>query len=116
VKVSGEDYKQYYNPDTMMDVNFDLTLDMDANSAVMREANNDMLWQLMLNKYIDLPTMLDCGYWSNTARLKKRYEEYQQRMMEQAAQTGVMPAGNGGATHLQQGKENTPQPVVGGVS
>lgn len=116
VKVSGEDYKQYYNPDTMMDVNFDLTLDMDANSAVMREANNDMLWQLMLNKYIDLPTMLDCGYWSNTARLKKRYEEYQQRMMEQAAQTGIMPSGDGGATHLQQGRENTPQPVVGGVS
>jgi len=117
VKVSGEDFKQYYNPETMMDVNFDLTLDMDANSAVMRETNNDMLWQLMLNNKIDLPTMLDCGYWTNTARLKKRYEEYQQRMLEQTAQTGVMPqAATGGATHLQQGRGDGPQPVIGGVN
>lgn len=118
VKVSGEDVKQYYNPETMMDVNFDLTLDMDPNSAVMREANNDMLWQLMLNNKIDLPTMLDCGYWTNTARLKKRYEEYQERMLEQAAQTGVMPQGGGGgeARHLQNGNDSTLKPVVGGVS
>lgn len=119
VKVSGEDVKQYYNPETMMDVNFDLTLDMDPNSAVMREANNDMLWQLMLNNKIDLPTMLDCGYWTNTARLKKRYEEYQEQLMEQAAQTGIMPQGGGGggeAKHLQNGNDTNLKPVVGGVS
>ncbi len=115
VKVSGEDVKQYYNPDTMMDVNFDLTLDMDPNSAVMREANNDMLWQLMMNRYIDLPTMLDCGYWTNTAKLKKRYEEYQERMMQQVAQTGIAPTGGGGDTTHLQSDENSLKPVVGGV-
>lgn len=92
VKISGEDVRQYWNSDTMEDVNADLQLDMDAYSAVMRQANNDMLWQLMLTDKIDLPTMLDCGYWTNTAKLKKRYEAYQQARMEAAAQMGGVPA------------------------
>ena len=121
VKLTGEDYKQFYNPDTMMDVNFDLQLDMDANSAVMRAANNDMLWQLMLQNRIDIITMLDCGSWTNTARLKKRIQEYQQAQMQVAAQTGQAPqVGQDGAAHLQNGDNGgqMPQPTVGtgGVS
>lgn len=121
VKLTGEDYKQFYNPDTMMDVNFDLQLDMDANSAVMRAANNDMLWQLMLQNRIDIITMLDCGSWTNTARLKKRIQEYQQAQMQVAAQTGQAPqVGQDGAAHLQNGDNSgqMPQPTVGtgGVS
>ena len=114
VKITGEDYKQYYNTETMMDVNFDLQLDMDANSAVMRAANNDMLWQLMLQNRIDIITMLDCGSWSNTARLKKRIQEYQAQQMDLAAQTGQLPeTGQGGAAHLQQEDNNGLQPTVG---
>lgn len=120
VKLTGEDYKQFYNPETMMDVNFDLQLDMDANSSVMRAANNDMLWQLMLQNRIDIITMLDCGSWTNTARLKKRIQEYQQAQMQVAAQTGQAPqVGQDGAAHLQDGANGQmPQPTVGtgGVS
>ena len=124
VKLTGEDVKVYYNPETMEDVNTDLAMEMDANSAVMREANNDMLWQLMLQNRIDLETMLDCGSWSNTARLKKRVQEYQQQQMEAAAQTGQLPlAGQEGAAHLSDGRATggnvpRPQPTVGtgGVS
>ncbi len=106
VKVSGEDVRQYWNDVTMEDVNFDLQMDMDAYSAVMRQANNDMLWQLMVSDKIDLPTMLDCGYWTNTAKLKKRYEAYQQARMEAAAQTGMLPQGGSQQGYL-------PSPVSG---
>ncbi len=123
VKISGEDYKQYFNPDTMSDINSDLQLDMDANSSVMRAANNDMLWQLMLQNRIDILTMLDCGSWTNTARLKKRIQEYQQAQMQQAAMSGQLPqVGQPGSAHLQQGTQNGEVPVAqptvgtGGVS
>ena len=134
VKLTGEDYKIYYNPDTMEDVNSDLSMEMDYNSAVMREANNDMLWQLMLQNRIDLETMLDCGAWSNTARLKKRIQEYKAEQAQAMAMAG-MPAGNaagtvaagamptggsGGGSHLlqQAGGQNAPRPqptVMGGA-
>lgn len=80
VQLTGEDIRRYFNPDTMSDIGVDVSLEMDANSAVMREANNDMLWGLMLQNKIDLITMLDCGAWTNTARLKKAYMEMQSRM------------------------------------
>lgn len=112
VKISGEDYKQYYNPETMSDVSTDLSMDMDANSATMREMNNDMLWQLMLNNKIDLPTMLDCGYWTNTAKLKNRYEQYQSQLAMRAQLTGSVPEGQQAATHLQ---DNGQQHLIGGV-
>ena len=122
VKLTGEDVKVYYNPETMEDVNTDLAMEMDANSAVMREANNDMLWQLMLQNRIDLITMLDCGSWSNTARLKKRVQEYQQQQMAAASETGQLPVVGGGGMPLSPQRPDQsvprPQPTVGtgGVS
>ena len=122
VKLTGEDVKVYYNPETMEDVNTDLAMEMDANSAVMREANNDMLWQLMLQNRIDLETMLDCGSWSNTARLKKRVQEYQQQQMAAAAQTGQLPVvgRDGGGLSPQRPEQGVPRPQptvgTGGVS
>ncbi len=123
VKISGEDVKQYFDPVTMDDIGTDLAMEMDANSSVMREANNDMLWQLMLQNRIDLLTMLDCGSWSNTARLKRRIEEYQQQQAAAAAATGVMPAAGGGGVDVDATPHSSqdglsPQPTVGtgGVS
>jgi hypothetical protein len=104
IKLTGDDSLQYYNPDTMMDVNFDLQLDMDPNSTVMREANNDMLWQLMLQNKIDIMSMLDCGSWSNTARLKKRIEEYQ---AQQQAQQQMQ------ATQMGGQPQQSTQPAIG---
>lgn len=126
VKLTGEDYKTYYNPDTMEDVNTDLDMEMDANSAVMREANNDMLWQLMLQNRIDLETMLDCGAFSNTARLKKRIQEFKAKQQAEAAAMGVLPeaagAGAPGGSHLLASggdAQNAPRPqptvMSGGV-
>lgn len=118
VKLSGEDFKTYYNPETMEDVNSDLSMEMDANSAVMREANNDMLWQLMLQNRIDILTMLDCGSWSNTARLKKRIQEYQQEQQSLSVQPGVMPVGVGlqGGRGVQDAPRPQPTVGTGGVS
>ena len=120
VKLTGEDVMQYFDPVTMGDINTDLSMEMDANSAVMREANNDMLWQLMLQNRIDLPTMLDCGSWSNTARLKKRIQDYQQQQAEMAEQTGQLPTVGGGGSSsspvsmtAQENSVMRGQPTVG---
>lgn len=119
VKITGDDFKQYYNPETMGDINADLALDMDAYSAVQRAANNDMLWQLMLSDKLDVLSMLDCGSWSNTARLKKRIKEY---MEEKAQAAGGQPMDGGQpmASHVLQpgnpaaGGQAAPlQPTVG---
>ena len=123
IKITGEDVKTYFDPDTMSDVNTDLELEMDANSAVMREANNDMLWQLMLQNRIDLITMLDCGAWSNTAKLKKMIQEYRARQAEQAQLQGGVPgqapvvvAGGGGGGDEGSGVMARPTAVSGGVT
>lgn len=112
IKIAGDDYKRYYNPDTMSDVNTDLELEMDAASAVMREANNDMLWQLMLQNRIDLMTMLDCGAWSNTAKLKRRVQEYQQQQAQQqmTAQQQAVAAGMPTSGNDNSNKEKTSSP------
>lgn len=120
VKISGMDYKQYFNPETMSDINTDIELDMDAYSALMRQANNDMLWQLMLQNRIDIITMLDCGSWTNTARLKQRIQEFQEQQAA-IAQAGGMPAlpdNSGGASagpgpSAQQREEAMPGPMTG---
>jgi len=116
VKLTGEDYRTYYDPVTMEDVNTDLSMEMDVNSAVMREANNDMLWNLMLQNRIDILTMLDCGSFSNTARLKKRIQEYQKQQAVAAAQTGQPPiVGDGGGSLPQDSDEDSihASPTVG---
>ncbi len=106
VKLTGEDVKTYWNPETMSDVNGDLELEMDANSAVMREANNDMLWQLMLQNRIDVLTMLDCGAWSNTAKLKKGIREWQ---MQQAQGALPIPPQGGGNDNVNVNDNRQPQ-------
>jgi hypothetical protein len=91
---------------------------MDAYSALMRQANNDMLWTLMLQNRIDIITMLDCGSWTNTARLKQRIQEFQEQQAA-IAQAGGMPAlpdNSGGASpgpSAQQREEAMPGPMTG---
>ena len=114
VQLTGEDVRRYFNSDTMSDIGVEVSLEMDVNSAVMREANNDMLWQLMLQNKIDLITMLDCGAWTHTARLKKAYLELQQRMAE--AQAGVAASGqnavNGSQSSPGSNGGNGSEPAV----
>lgn len=125
VRITGDDFREYYNPETMGDVNADLQLDMDAYSAIQRASNNDMLWQLMMQDKIDVETMLDCGMWTNTARLKRRIQDYQaEKQQLAAAQQAQMAASQGGvqgggAVPLQTGQargkdQASPmQPTVG---
>lgn len=118
VRISGIDVAQFFNPETMGDINADLQLDMDAYSAVMREANNDMLWQLMLQNRIDLITMLDCGMWTNTARLKQRIQEYQAQQAAVAAAGGMpaQPNSEGGAQLPRRDQETAmPGPIAGAL-
>lgn len=101
VKIAGDDFSRYYNKATMGDINVDLSLDMDAYSAVVREANNDMLWQLMLQNRIDLPTMLDCGSFNNATLLKKRWAEFEQRQIA-AQQASAAQGGTQGVPGAPQ--------------
>jgi hypothetical protein len=112
VQLTGEDIRRYFNPDTMSDIGVDVSLEMDANSAVMREANNDMLWGLMLQNKIDLITMLDCGAWTNTARLKKAYLEMQARMAEAAPYNEPTAMNASGASAAVPLRKETKEPEV----
>ncbi len=80
IMLTGQDIRQYYNPETMQDVDFDLTLTMDANSAVIREQMKDLAFQAYQRQEIDFGQMLTVADFGDTARLKRAWEEHKAEM------------------------------------
>lgn len=103
VKLVGDDYRTYFNPETMRDMDLDVAMDLDSYSATIRDQIVDLLWQLKKDGDIDAYTMLTNGKFPGTYRIRKYLKEKMEQreaMEAQMAAAGQMPASSGGG---QQG-------------
>jgi hypothetical protein len=119
VMITGEDIKEYFNPQTMCDIDFDLALTLDSSSTVIREEMKDLAYQAYLRDEIEFGQMLDVAEFGDTAKLKKAWQEHKaaklQAMQEQqqaAAQQTQTPAGN--QANAQQPAGGKIQPITNG--
>ena len=115
VKLTGDNYFTYFNPETMRDMDLDVAMDLDSYSAVIRDQINDLLYQLMMQGKIDVYTMLSNGNFPGTSRIKKYLKEQMVRaeaMAAQQAANGEAPTANmpqptdQGAAHLKDSGSN----------
>lgn len=107
VKLVGDDYRTYFNPETMRDMDLDVAMDLDSYSATIRDQIVDLLWQLKKDGDIDAYTMLTNGKFPGTYRIRKYLKEKMEQreaMEAQMAAAGQMPASSGGG---QQGSGNS---------
>ena len=111
VQLVGDDYRTYFNPETMRDIDLDVAMDLDSYSSTIRDQIVDLLWQLKKDGDIDAYTMLTNGKFPGTTRLRKYLKEKVEQAEAIAAQqqangqvpTANMPQGSSGnsATHLK---------------
>lgn len=103
VKLVGDDYRTYFNPETMRDMDLDVAMDLDSYSATIRDQIVDLLWQLKKDGDIDAYTMLTNGKFPGTYRIRKYLKEKMEEreaMEAQMAAAGQVPASSAGG---QQG-------------
>lgn len=103
VKLVGDDYRTYFNPETMRDMDLDVAMDLDSYSATIRDQIVDLLWQLKKDGDIDAYTMLTNGKFPGTYRIRKYLKEKMEEreaMEVQMAAAGQMPTSSAGG---QQG-------------
>lgn len=92
VKITGQDMKQYFNRDTMGDLDFDMAMTLDMNSSVIREGLKDLAYQGYLRDEITWGQMLESADFGDTAKLKRYWEEYKAEKQQAAAmQSAAMP-------------------------
>lgn len=124
VQITGEDIWRYYDPDTMGDIDCDLAMTLDANSAVIREHLQELAYQAYQKDEIAFTQMLDAADFGDTAKLKRMAIEHRQEKMliaQQQAAAGVAPTGqtpgvqerDNGAARLNTPEESA-MPSVGG--
>ena len=126
VQITGEDVWKYFNPDTMGDIECDLTLTLDMNSAVIREDLKELAFQAYEKDEIAFVQMLDAADFGDTARLKRMAQEHHEEKMllaqQQAMSAGAAPAtvsmpGSGsrenGADKLTDANSGSLMPTVG---
>ena len=124
VQITGEDIWKYFNPDTMGDIECDLTLTLDMNSAVIREDLKELAFQAYEKDEIAFVQMLDAADFGDTARLKRMAEEHHQekvQLAQQQAAMGAEPTGvapnvanrQNGADKLTDTNDGNLMPVVG---
>nr|WP_297658402.1 hypothetical protein [uncultured Prevotella sp.] len=111
VKLVGDDYRTYFNPETMRDMDLDVAMDLDAYSSTIRDQITDLLWQLKKDGDIDAYTMLTNGKFPGTYRIRKYLKEkmeQQQALAVQQVANGQMPtaemqqpSSGGSAAHLK---------------
>ena len=99
VKLVGDDYRTYFNPETMRDLDLDVAMDLDSYSATIRDQIVDLLWQLKKDGDIDAYTMLTNGKFPGTYRIRKylknKMEEREVLEAQMAAAGQVPTSGNG---------------------
>jgi len=121
IQIAGEDFRQYFNPETMGDADFDMTLTLNANSAVIREQLQELVFQAYQKNEIEFGQMLDCADFGDTAKLKRAWEDYKQRKLEMAQQQAAMGAAptaanvnrDNGSQRLNNSQDDALQPAVG---
>ena len=123
VQITGEDIWAYFDEDRMGDVDFDLTLVLDNNSAVVREDMKELAYQAYLKDEIAFTQMLDAADFGDTARLKRLAAEHRQEKMmlaQQQAAMGVAPTGeapgvsqrDNGSARLTDADTTAQRPIV----
>ena len=120
VKITGQDIRQYYNRATMGDIDYDMTLTLDVNSATVRESMKDLAWQAYLRDEIDFGQTLKSAKFGDTSRLERFWKEHkaekmQQALAQQAAmqQQAAVPSGPAGkAAGTSAGTAHLLQPGV----
>lgn len=98
VKLVGDDYRTYFNPETMRDMDLDVAMDLDSYSATIRDQIVDLLWQLKKDGDIDAYTMLTNGKFPGTYRIRKYLKEKMEEreaMEAQMAAAGQVPTSSG---------------------
>ena len=124
VQITGEDFMRYYDPETMGDLDCDVTLALDSNSALIRENLQEIAFQFWKTDEIASDQMLDAADFGDTARLKRMILEHRQQKMliaQQQTAMGQAPTGqapgvqqrDNGATRLNTPEEATVPSVVG---
>lgn len=124
VQVTGEDFWRIYDPDTMGDIDCDLAMTLDANSAVIREQLQELAFQAYQKDEISFTQMLDAADFGDTARMKRfALEHKQEKMMmaQQQAAAGMAPTGqapglqqrDNGAARLNTSEASSVPSVVG---
>lgn len=96
VQITGEDLWRYYDRETMGDLEFDLAMTLDVNSAVIREAMKELAFQAYEKDELDFGQMLDSADFGDTARMKRFWMEHKQEKMaiaQQQAAAGAAPTG-----------------------
>lgn len=84
IVISGE--KMFYDPNTMGAVDYDISISENMDSPVYREANNNLLIELLRNKMIGLKTMLKAGNFPNSTKLLSLIEVEEQQLGELQSQ------------------------------
>lgn len=124
VQITGEDIWKFFNPDTMGDIECDLTLTLDMNSAVIREDMKELAYQAYEKDEIAFTQMLDAADFGDTARLKRMAQEHHEEKMliaqQQAAAgmpvgqpTGTVASRQNGADKLTDTNDGNLMPHVG---
>ena len=96
VQITGEDIWRYFNPDTMGDIECDVAMVLDANSATLREALKELAFQAYEKDEIAFTQMLDAADFGDTAKLKRMAMEHLEEKRQLAAQqaaVGQAPTG-----------------------
>ena len=121
IMIAGEDVRRYFNPETMSDVDFDLALTLNSNSAVIREQLQELAFQAYQKDEIEFGQMLDAADFGDTTLLKRFWQDYKQRKMQMAQEQAAMgiapttaaPNKNNGSQRLTPSDNDGLQAAVG---
>ena len=84
VVISGE--KLYYDPATMGAVEYDISISESTDTPAYREANNNLLMQLLSMGLISAQTMFKAGNFKNSEKILALMETDKQQAQQQQAQ------------------------------
>lgn len=118
VQITGEDIWRYFNPDTMGDIECDVAMVLDANSATLREALKELAFQAYEKDEIAFTQMLDAADFGDTAKLKRMAQEHLEEKRQLAAQQAAVGQAPTGQAPGMDARENGAQrlnPDGGGI-
>jgi len=90
VQITGEDFMTYYNKETMADVDLGVAIDLDTNSATIREKIDDLAFNIMKMNYITPAEMLQSGSFIGAEKLRRLLEKKEEQQQQLAAQQQAM--------------------------
>jgi hypothetical protein len=106
VQITGEDIWRYFNPDTMGDIECDVAMVLDANSATLREALKELAFQAYEKDEIAFTQMLDAADFGDTAKLKRMAMEHLEEKRQLAAQQAAVGQAPTGQAPGMDSREN----------